>query len=369
MAGIYIHIPFCASFCTYCGFYSEICNREEAYARYLEALRREMHLRRDFLGGERITTIYLGGGTPSLLPTFLLTAVADSLRTEFDLSAVEEFTVEVNPEDVVRREDLPQALSLCGANRISLGIQSFCDSHLRWMRRRHTASTAVEAFRLLREAGFDNISIDLIFGFAGLDDGQWRDNLSQAVALAPEHISAYQMSIDPESTLAEMAARGEYTEPDDETCARQYSILQGTLAAAGYVQYEISNFCLDGRHSRHNSAYWDRTAYLGLGPGAHSFNGNDSRQWNDPSLDDYCTALEGGFLPRGGGERLTDRDIFNERVMLGLRTARGVPKSLIDSAGKEYGAVHGLLQDTGNAYRIPRDKWFICDSIIEQYLK
>ena len=330
--------------------------------RYAAALKREMAMRRDFLAGSGpVKTVYFGGGTPSLLPADIFRQICAGLREYFDLSALEEFTVEVNPEDVVSRDDLLPALSECGVNRVSMGVQSFNDIHLKWMNRRHTAATAAEAFLKLRTAGFDNISIDLIFGFAGLTDDCWRDTLRQAISLAPEHISAYQMSIDPESALAEIAARGEYEEPADEVCAGQYVMLQDTLEGAGYVQYEISNFCLPGRHSRHNSAYWDRTAYLGLGPAAHAFNGCDRRQWNPPSLEEYCAALEAGHLPYGGGERLTADDVYNEKIMLGLRTARGVPKDLI--------ANPGVLQDTGDAYRIPRDKFFICDSIIEEYLK
>ena len=362
MAGIYVHIPFCESFCTYCGFYSEVCPRGVQHGRYVAALAWEMALRRGFFApGEAIKTLYFGGGTPSLLSAEDFLAITDALRQTFDLSGLEEFTVEVNPEDVARGTAPLEAYAAAGVNRISMGVQSFCDAHLKWMNRRHTAASALEAFARLRSCGFGNISIDLIFGFAGLADEQWRYNLEQAVALRPEHISAYQMSVDPESTLAEMTTRGEYSEPDDDTCARQYALLQDTLEAAGYLQYEISNFCLPGHHSRHNSAYWDRSAYLGLGAAAHSFNGIDRRQWNPASAEEYCSALEAGHLPYGGGERLTADDVYNERIMLGLRTARGVPKDIIKQPG--------ILQDTGDAWRIPRDKFFICDRIIEDYLK
>ena len=362
MAGIYLHIPFCASFCTYCGFYSEACPGGAPFARYADALRREMELRCGYLDGcGPIKTLYFGGGTPSLLPAATFEKICTDLRSVFDLSEVEEFTVEVNPEDIATREDLLPAFKAAGVNRISMGVQSFCDRHLKWMNRRHDAATALNAFEKLRAAGFGNISIDLIFGFTGLVDSEWLQNLRQVAVLRPEHLSAYQMSIDPESMLAEMAARGEYAEPDDETCARQYSMLQDTLEAMGYQQYEISNFCLPGRHSRHNSAYWTRVAYLGLGPAAHSFNGCDRRQWNPPSVEDYCSALEASHLPYGGGARLTSEDVYNEKIMLGLRTARGVSKELIKEPG--------ILQDTGDTYRIPRDKFFICDSIIDEYLK
>lgn len=318
-------------------------------------------MRCGFLEGRgAVKTLYFGGGTPSLLSADEFRAIRAILDSVFDLGAVEEFTVEVNPEDVVTCGDLLPALKQVGVNRISMGVQSFCDRHLRWMNRRHSAATAMEAFKRLREAGFDNISIDLIFGFAALEEGEWLNTLQRAVELAPEHISAYQMSIDPESTLAELAARGKYSEPDDETCARQYAMLQEELDKAGYGQYEISNFCRPGRHSRHNSAYWDRTAYLGLGPAAHSFDGNDHRQWNNPSVEGYCSALESGILPSSGSETLSDRDIYNERIMLGLRTARGVEKELISD--------QGILEKAGERFRIPRDKFFICDSIIEDYL-
>jgi len=320
-----------------------------------------MQLRRDFFTGkEQVKTIYFGGGTPSLLSAAEFEAIYQSLAATFDLAAVEEFTVEVNPEDVATGTAPIETYRRLGVNRISMGVQSFCDRHLKWMNRRHDAATAQKAYAMLREAGIDNISIDLIFGYAGLTDEQWRETLQRAAALRPGHISAYQMSIDAESALAEMVAAGRYVEPDDETCARQYALLQDTLEAAGYEQYEISNFCLPGRHSRHNSSYWERKPYLGLGPAAHSFDGNARRSWNDASVEDYCTALEAGLLPPGGGENLTDTDIYNERIMLGLRTARGVDKSLISNPG--------ILQNTGDTYRIPRDKFFICDSIISAFL-
>ena len=321
-----------------------------------------MQLRRDFFSGNgQIKTIYFGGGTPSLLSADEFGAIVQSLAANFDLASVEEFTVEVNPEDITTGAAPIEKYRSCGVNRISMGVQSFCDSHLRWMNRRHDAATAQKAFTVLREAGFDNISIDLIFGYAALTDDQWRETLQHAVALHPEHISAYQMSIDPESALAEMTADGRYTEPDEETCARQYALLQDTLEDAGYQQYEISNFCLPGRHSRHNSAYWEREPYLGLGPAAHSFDGDTRRSWNPSSVEDYCVALEEGHLPAGGGEDLTADDIYNEKIMLGLRTAKGVEKSLISNPG--------ILQETGERYRIPRDKFFICDAVISEFLR
>ena len=339
------------------------------HGRYVAALEREIKLRRHYLDGcGPVRTIYFGGGTPSLLRPEEFIRIYDALAAAFDLSGVEEFTVEVNPEDIAGEGGLTEAYRRCGVNRISMGVQSFCDAHLKWMNRRHTAATALRAFEKLRAAGFDNISIDLIFGFAGLTDSDWRATLRQAVALAPEHISAYQMSIDPESALAERLAAGRYSELSDETCAAQYALLQDTLEAAGYEQYEISNFCLPGRHSRHNSAYWDRTAYLGLGPAAHSFDGSARRSWNPSDTAEYCAALEVGRKPEEGSENLSEADIYNERIMLGLRTARGVPKALIDPDKARHSLAAGILKETEDAYRIPRDKFFICDSIIEEFL-
>lgn len=347
-----------------------MCPRQGSHTRYIEALGREIAMRRSFLKGQgAVNTIYFGGGTPSLLSPDEFRTIRARLDANFDLSAVEEFTVEVNPEDVVTSSGLLPALKEIGVNRISMGVQSFCERHLRWMNRRHSAATATEAFNKLREAGFENISIDLIFGFAGLETAQWLDTLHRAIELAPEHISAYQMSIDPESTLAELEAKGQYCEPDDETCAHQYAILQDELQKAGYEQYEISNFCRPGRYSRHNSAYWERAAYLGLGPAAHSFDGNNHRQWNNPSVEEYCTALESGILPPGGSETLSDREIYNEKIMLGLRTSRGVSKSLIRPEAAHLGVASGTIEKAGERFRIPRDKFFICDSIIEDYLR
>lgn len=361
MAGIYVHIPFCASFCTYCGFYSELCPAG-GHTRYIEALRREIALRRSFFTpADRVRTLYFGGGTPSLLTRGELGAVCAALRENFDLCALEEFTIEVNPEDIVQQPHLAAFYRECGADRISMGVQSFCDSHLKWMNRRHSAAQAREAFGILRSAGFENISIDLIFGYGGLTAQQWKYNLREAVALAPEHISAYQMSIDDGSALGRLAENGRYSEPDEELCAQQYALLQDTLEAAGYLQYEISNFARPGFYSRHNSAYWAREPYLGLGAAAHSFNGSDFRSWNPDSVERYCAALEGGSLPSEGSERLGEREIYNERVMLGLRTVRGVEKGLVPAGG--------VLQEAGERLRIPRSKLFICDSIIESFLK
>lgn len=468
---IYIHFPFCKSFCTYCDFYS--VREKDRIAQYTQSLLREISLRKAFLCQcTSPATLYVGGGTPSLWPVEQLgeavaavTAVLREGTADYgrhsgapgegggavpgkwdgrgDAGIFAEFTVEVNPDDVT--EVYALALRRLGVNRVSMGVQSFSDRSLRWMARRHSSDGAVEAFRVLRSAGFDNISLDLIFGYdpvawgsgsyadgglagqscgslCGSRTGQsrvssdggvagqsrassdgsvagqlrsssdeelmqlWSDDLDAVLRLRPEHISAYQMGIEEGSTLGEMAAAGRYREPSDELCAAQYALLQQRLAAAGYVQYEVSNFSLPGRRALHNSGYWDRSPYIGLGPGAHSFDGDRRRCWNVPDLDRYIAAFgvgsaSGGFSASGGvsasgdalasdvapastpafgedlpasscgsassavpitgdfstsayrdcamssvvsEETLTDEDVLTETIMLGLRTVDGL---------------------------------------------
>ena len=294
---IYVHVPFCRSFCTYCGFYSEICSRrgpQQVQNRimedYADALLDEIASR-----GEEITaargsgpagespspdTLYIGGGTPSVLPPVLLERIVRALGP----ATYEEFTVEVNPDDVAAGgAQYAAALRALGVNRISMGVQSFDDGMLRWMNRRHDAAGAREAFRLLRAAGFDNISIDLIFGLSHLSDGLWEKTIAEALALRPEHISAYQLSVDADSALAEIVDDGRYTEASDEQCRRQYDTLCRLLADAGYVHYEISNWALPGREAVHNSAYWRRVPYIGLGPSAHSLSFSSAQSLSFPS--------------------------------------------------------------------------------------
>ena len=228
-----------------------------------------------------------------------------------------------------------------------MGVQSFSDRSLRWMARRHSPEGAVEAFRVLRSAGFDNISLDLIFGYDPVAWGSgsssdeelmqlWSDDLDTVLRLRPEHISAYQMGIEEGSVLGEMAVAGRYLEPSDELCAAQCALLQQRLTAAGYLQYEVSNFSLPGRRALHNSGYWDRSPYIGLGPGAHSFDGDRRRWWNAPDLDRYIAAFGGGSAYRDcavssvvSEETLTDEDVLTETIMLGLRTVDGLPLDVL----------------------------------------
>ncbi|MBR0314527.1 MAG: radical SAM family heme chaperone HemW [Bacteroidales bacterium] len=375
MAGIYLHVPFCNSRCIYCGFCSTVS--KGLRQKYIPALKREISERGDFFSSlyesDRIVkTLYVGGGTPSILPPELLKEAVSAIRETFRIAEEIEFTVEVNPDDIT--EDYAGSLRRMGVNRVSMGVQSFKDSHLKWMRRRHDSPTAVNAYRILRKAGFDNISLDLIFGFPLMTVGDWEDNLDTIIELSPEHISAYQMGIDPDTPLERMEKTGEFSLPSQEDSERMYKILQAKLKAAGYVQYEVSNFCKPGYHSRHNSSYWNRTPYLGLGPGAHSFIGM-AREWNTSDIATWCNL---SILPLREGETLSPEDVFNEILMLGLRTAAGVSLDTLRNCGPQSPLFisdllpklsamesNGLITLTPDGkIKIPPGKFFISDGII-----
>ena len=351
MAGLYVHFPFCASKCIYCDFYARV---RKDWKPYVEALLREIRDRKNELSVPP-STIYFGGGTPSLLPAELLACVAEAAKAAFGGAQVGEFTVEVNPDDVTPA--LAAALRAAGVSRVSMGVQSFHDAHLRWMRRRHTAAQAEAAFATLRAAGFDNLSLDLIFGFTGLEEAHWQQSIDRALALRPEHISCYQMT-------------GRWADPDEERCRRQYTLLQKRLAAAGFRQYEVSNYALPGFESRHNGAYWRRDPYLGFGPGAHSFDGDRRRSWNIPDIDAYLASRP------SGEELLSDREVYEEKLMLALRTAEGLRLAALTPAERallaqkepvlEHLSKTGKIHWDGNVVRIVPEELFVSDGIIRR---
>ncbi len=345
MAGIYVHFPFCASRCIYCDFYSRV---RTDFPEYVDALIREAESRRSFLKGVPPATLYFGGGTPSVLPAGELERFVSALALSFDLSGVGEFTVEVNPDDVDSAK--ASVFRSLGVTRISMGIQSMNDDHLRWMKRRHTADDAVRAFRSLRDAGFGNISVDLIFGYDGLSLQEWERTVRKVVGLSPEHISCYQMM-------------GRYASSDEDACLAQYLALQSILAEAGYLQYEISNYCKIGFHSRHNSAYWRREPYLGLGAAAHSFDGEFRRYWNVSDTDAY---IAGAPLK---GECLTEVEVAEEVIMLGLRTSDGIPKDLVCRNPSYSGFIaSGALIESGDRVRISPASFFVSDELISSLI-
>ena len=380
MPGLYVHFPFCASKCIYCDFYARV---RKDWNPYVEALLHEISDRVNSLDVPP-TTLYFGGGTPSLLPSALLARVAAAISEAFGVTLpscpaptghlIEEFTVEVNPDDITSEK--ASALRQAGATRISMGVQSFDDDFLRWMHRRHTAADAVAAFDRLRKAGFDNLSLDLIFGFTGLDEARWMQSIEQALSLQPEHISCYQMM-------------GRWADGDEEHCRRQYALLQERLSAAGFEQYEISNYARPGFASRHNSAYWSREPYLGFGAGAHSFDGDRRRSWNTPDIDAYMASEmpdqvrhdgsdqvrhDGSDPVRHDSETLSDREIFEEKLMLALRTAEGLRLSALTPweqallAQKEPVLEHlsrtGKIQRDADFVRLVPEAFFVSDDII-----
>lgn len=393
---IYLHVPFCGSFCTYCDFYSEICRSRQAFNEYADAVIAEIRDRRKELemnmsAQDAVNTLYIGGGTPSVLPLDVLSRIVGAVSQTERLSLVteqlslvtepvevttptelfDEFTVEVNPEDIVEKgREYVRGLLALGVNRISMGIQSFNDDILRWMNRRHDAGNAVKAFHILRESGVRNISIDLIFGISQLTDETWKDTIEKALELSPEHISAYQLSIEEGSALAKMVADGRYVEASEEQCRRQYDILCRCLGRSGYHHYEISNFAKPGFEAVHNSAYWRRAPYIGLGPGAHSLTGN-VRSWNSQELPHRSPDGSPATYSRTS-ETLSPEDIRVERIMLSLRTDKGLEAaelySLADRAVINSLLSEGALEKQGGSIRIPEDHLFTSDEIVRELI-
>ena len=319
MAGVYVHIPFCASRCSYCDFYSTL-KLETAGSHYVDALIGEAVLRRCELHGEAVRTLYLGGGTPSQLPLPLLSRLVEGLRGALDLHGVEEFTIEANPDDVT--PEWCAALPALGVNRVSMGVQSFEDRILRAIGRRHTSQQVVKAVENLHDVGIGNISLDLIYGLPGQTLDSWAESVDRAIALAPRHVSAYWLTYEPGTRLWRQREQGEVTEVPEDVCIAMYHLLVKRLQEAGFEHYEISNFSLPGYHSRHNSSYWDGTPYLGLGAAAHSYDRNVRRS-NPHDLHAYISCIAAGKTACIE-EEMTLWERYDERVMLSLRTAAGM---------------------------------------------
>jgi len=323
--GIYVHVPFCVTKCPYCDFYS-ITGTAEA-GRYMRALEAEASMRAGGMTGPA-GSLYVGGGTPSAIDPVLLSRIPSIFARSPGLEADAEVTVEVNPDDVT-----PEALESYlegGFNRVSIGVQSFDDGDLGSLGRRHDSARASEAVRAARSAGFLKVGIDLMFGLAGQTVARWRRTLDRAVAHAPDHISCYQLTLEPGTPLGDREAAGEVLCVDEETQRKLFLESSRSLAEAGYTHYEVSNFARgEGNRSRHNSRYWDRIPYLGLGPAAHSFDGS-VRSWNHRSLSEWLEALESGGSPVAGEERLSAAQERVERLMLGFRTLHGVEAALLE---------------------------------------
>ena len=348
MAGIYIHIPFCKSKCGYCGFYS--LPSLKLKDSFLEALKEEIVLRKDYLNGETIHTIYFGGGTPSLLNMTEIESLLSFINKHYPVASNAEITLEANP-DTLSFEYL-QALRHMGVNRLSIGIQSFFDNDLQFLGRRHDAHHARQCLDWAKQAGFENISIDLIYGLPTSNAEQWDQNLDIFFHYDLPHLSAYSLTLEPNSILTKQIELGKAMPISDDDALRDYEILCRRTKENGYLHYEISNFCKSRMHSKHNASYWFGMPYLGLGPSAHSYDGS-SRQWNVASVEKYCNmvgvstssttspkapelvapkAQSSLSLSKGRraeapaieNERLTPEQHYDEYVMLRLRTHWGI---------------------------------------------
>ncbi len=318
MAGIYLHIPFCKQKCNYCDFYKEVS--QHATDQFTGALVSELRLRAAYLNSASVRTIYFGGGTPSVVRYDQFQTIFDTLHSEFNIDPSAEITLEANPDDLN-----PAYLAMLRKlpfNRLSIGIQSFDDKELRSVNRRHTAQQAIQAVHDAREAGFSNLSIDLIYGLPGQTMDQWKYNLERAFGLHPEHISAYGLTYEEGTGLWKQRARGKIVEVADEVMLQMYRYMLLQMNDKGYDAYEISNFALPGYRSQHNSSYWQLTPYLGVGPSAHSYDGI-SREWNIANLQRYMVGIESGN-PFTEKEVLTEQDAFNDFVMVKLRTKEGI---------------------------------------------
>lgn len=319
MAGIYIHIPFCKQRCSYCAFYSTtLYNIKE---RYVDAICKELVMRKGYAGGETIETIYLGGGTPSTLPIELLGKICNTIYATYHVSENPEVTIECNPDDLTH--EFLTRLKQLPFSRISMGIQSFNDAQLKRLGRRHNAEKARQAVANAREAGYNNISIDLIFALPGSTKESWQHDLDCAIALNPDHLSAYNLTYEEGTPLYRALQRRDFEELGEEENIRQFQMLIEAMKKAGYRHYEISNFAKPGRESRHNSSYWNDTAYIGCGAAAHSYNGT-SRQWNIADIKAYIKGIERDN-PVLEIEHLNEEEQYNDTILTRLRTAKGIP--------------------------------------------
>ena len=365
MHHLYLHVPFCARRCSYCDFSIAVRRRIPA-EEYLEAIRQEFE-RQSEIGP--LQTVYLGGGTPSLLPS---DAVATLLRYILDRTPpadAVEVTLEANPEDVTA--DAARAWRSAGVNRVSLGAQSFDDRVLRWMHRSHDAARVTAAVEMLRSAGIDNISLDLIFALPPELERDWRGDLDRALALEPAHLSLYGLTVEPRTPLARWVSRGATAPPDDERYAEEYLLAHERLAEGGYAFYEVSNAARAGRRSRHNSAYWSGRSYIGLGPAAHSFDGR-TRRWNLAPWEAYRRTLADGGSPVESEETLTEDQRELEVLYLQLRTVEGLPSTVLHRPPQPpqpplplaTAIARGWMVETEGRLRCTPEGWLRLDALV-----
>jgi len=373
MAGIYIHIPFCRKLCSYCDFYHIITSGDNRD--YLSAVITELELRRDYLGNESISTIYLGGGTPSLLSVIETDTLISHIRKLYNLEEGYEITIEMNPDDV--NPEYLSGLKKINVNRISLGIQSWKDADLKLLNRRHDSNKAEYALKEIFKAGFENVTIDLIYGIPGMTIRDWSSNLDFSFSFDIKHLSAYHLTFEKGTVFWKMLEKGAIKEIDEDESTAQFNLLIEKSEKAGFIHYEISNFGKPGYFSKHNTNYWKQINYLGIGPSAHSFNGY-SRQWNISNVKEYIKSVNKG-MPIFEKEELDNRTRFNEYIMTSLRTMWGIDleyvEKLFDKEGYDYvinlsGKFkdYGLMKKEGQYLILTNQGKMISDNIISEFM-
>lgn len=373
MTGIYIHIPFCRQACRYCDFYFTVSLKY--IDDYLKALEKEIIIRKEELRDTRISTIYLGGGTPSVISAGQLEYLLDLLRKTYNIDPAAEITVEANPDDLDR--NYPEYLLNSGFNRISIGIQSFIDKHLVLMRRSHNANQAERAILNANEAGFNNITIDLIYGIPGLTIEEWEKTLHRALAFPIQHLSAYHLTYEQGTVFDHWLKIGRINQVGEEISLEQYRILRELTAFHGFEHYEISNFARKDYRSRHNLIYWNQDQYIGLGPGAHSFNGK-SRRWNVSSLKKYISAL-GSDEIYFESETPDETERYHDYIITALRTSKGAERNFIernfnDEIRSHFNSISASFIKSGTMYTdgkfisMTPESWFISDTVMRDFL-
>lgn len=375
MPGIYIHIPFCKTRCDYCAFYSTTFSNE-VRERYVNRLCREIEERKAFFGSPEISSVYLGGGTPSRLSPQNLNDIFNAINKCFRVLPDAEITMEVNPDDIT--DSYAAMLNASPVNRISMGVQSLDDKFLTLIHRRHSAAKAVKSYELLRKYGFGNISLDLIYALPGQTLAEWESDVDKMLALRPEHISAYALSYEEGTTLYRRLRKGEIAETNEDLYTAMYALLIEKLGIAGYEHYEISNFALPQKRARHNSSYWTGEKYLGLGAGAHSFDGI-SRRMNVPDVMNYIGADKVACET----EQLTPANKYDEMIMTRLRTCEGVNieevenifgikmRQYLMNAAKVYldcGKMEIAETSSGTFLKLTRNGIFVSDGIISELM-
>jgi len=373
MAGIYVHIPFCKKLCFYCDFYHVISVNDNSA--FIDALLKEASLRKDYLESETVSTIYFGGGTPSVFSVKDLGTILNHINKLFRVEQDCEISIELNPDDV-----LPaylDGLKDLNINRISMGIQSWRDSDLKMLNRRHDSAQAIKALKDTLDAGFENVTIDLIYGIPGMSLQEWESNLDFSLSFDIKHLSAYHLTFEPGTVFGKMLEKGAISEIDENESVAQFNILIEKTESAGFIQYEISNFGKPGYFSLHNSNYWKQVSYLGLGPSAHSFNGY-SRQWNIRDLKGYIKLISAGksFYE---SEELNSKTRFNEYIMTSLRTMWGIDLEYVEEMFEKEGydyiinlagkfKNYGLMKQEKKSLILTNQGKLISDNIISEFM-